>query len=62
MVTEDNCFNSTRMGFADMYTIAKKNPETGKRYDEDQSAAEPSATRQLGWLPMVLLGGLWALI
>jgi hypothetical protein len=44
-----------------MFTVATVNPATGKRYDED-SAAVPSASRHLAWLPVLLLGAAWALV
>jgi len=60
-VNETNCFNSSEIGFAEMFTVATVNPATGKRYDED-NAAQPSASRHLTWLPVLLLGAAWALV
>jgi hypothetical protein len=58
VVTEENCFNSTELGFAEPFTIALVNPKTGKRFGED-SAASRSAT--LGSLSLVVLLG-WMLL
>jgi len=58
-VTEDNCFNSTELGFAELYTIATVNPRTGNRFDEDNAAAGRSAA--LGSLPLLMLLS-WALL
>jgi len=60
-VNEDNCFNSTELGFAELYTIATVNPNTGKRYDEVESLAS-TIHSQLSWLSMAVLGGLWAML
>lgn len=60
-VNESNCFNSSDIGFADMYTITTKEPRTG---DPARSAAS-HGLRALGWagyLPLLLLaclGALW---
>ncbi|KAL6858324.1 hypothetical protein ACO1O0_005785 [Amphichorda felina] len=62
LVNETNCFNSSEIGFAELFTVASVNPQTGKRYDEEDSAAQPAASIHLGWLPMLLLGALWALV
>ncbi|KAF4119945.1 Conserved hypothetical, protein [Geosmithia morbida] len=59
-VNETNCFNSTSLGFADIYTIATTNPATGKRYDENESAADHTTPRQFGWVAMLIVAGLWA--
>lgn len=60
-VNESNCFNSTELGFAEMFTIATVNPSTGKRYDEAESLAS-TVGQHLGWLSMAAVGGLWALL
>ncbi|KAM0545926.1 hypothetical protein ACHAO7_008061 [Fusarium culmorum] len=57
-VNETNCFNSTDIGFADIYTI------TTKASGSDEYASESGATpafRQLGWMPLVA-AGLWAFL
>lgn len=56
IVSEENCFNSTDLGVADIYTMVVR--------ASGQSAAATSAAvrrlaRSLGWLPAALgLGGL----
>ncbi|KAM4060981.1 GPI anchored protein [Hirsutella rhossiliensis] len=61
IINETNCYNSTDLGFADMYTITTKQPHT--------ESAVPSgaveAARALGWagcLPLLLLGCLGTLL
>ncbi|KAK0749145.1 hypothetical protein B0T18DRAFT_98601 [Schizothecium vesticola] len=56
-VTEDNCFNSTDIGFADIYTLTVR--------ASGQTLATGGAARQLlpflSWLPVVF-GGMWLLL
>ncbi|KAK1826882.1 hypothetical protein QBC39DRAFT_186916 [Podospora conica] len=56
-VTEDNCFNSTDIGFADIYTLTVR--------ASGQTLAGSGAARQLlpflSWLPVVF-GGMWLLL
>jgi hypothetical protein len=61
-VNESNCFNSTDIGFAEIYTITTK--ESGS----DSYVSESGATRTLrqlgwaaGWLPLAFAGA-WALL
>jgi len=68
-VNETNCFNSSELGFADIYTITTKEPITDDG-NTTTSGAEPTflyygrydrtswAVRLAGWLPAVL-GGIW---
>lgn len=62
-VTEDNCFNSSELGFAEMFTIATVDPVTGKRHDEGTSAAL-SSLQQPALLSLASLFtlGLWTLL
>lgn len=61
LVNETNCFNSSELGFADMFTIAAMNPATGLRFDDKKSYA--SSSRALSnWLPFVVAVGLAAIL
>ncbi|KAF4449215.1 gpi anchored protein [Fusarium austroafricanum] len=57
-VNETNCFNSTDIGFADVYTI------TTKASGSDEYASKSGATRALrqlgwaGWLPLAAAGAI----
>lgn len=59
-VNETNCFNSTDLGFAELYTITTKNSGS----DAYVSSGAVETVRRLSWagyLPLAL-GGLWALL
>ncbi|EFQ29648.1 hypothetical protein CGRA01v4_14938 [Colletotrichum graminicola] len=60
-VNETNCFNSTDIGFADVYTITTQ--ESGGEIVTDTSAAAGplSAWSAAGWAPL-LVGALWAVL
>jgi hypothetical protein len=67
-VNETNCYNSTDIGFANLYTITIK--ESGSDNYTSTSGAMSSALRlfggqgwlsMAGWLPVVL-GGMWVLL
>ncbi|KAL2117698.1 hypothetical protein VTJ04DRAFT_7358 [Mycothermus thermophilus] len=60
LVNETNCFNSTDIGFADVYSLTLRAPGEGTR----TSAASPSVSqlaRYWGYLPAVM-GLMWALL
>jgi hypothetical protein len=62
-VNEDNCFNSTELGFAEMYTVATVNPSTGQPYGQDSASSLTSPSRFLTWMPVALASGLaWAML
>jgi hypothetical protein len=44
-----------------MFTIATVNPNTGKRYNEDENLAAGS-TRNIALLSVATIGALWALL
>lgn len=54
-VNETNCFNSTDIGFADVYTI------TTKKAGTDMSSGAAARLGWAGWAPLGLVG-LWALL
>lgn len=56
-VNETNCFNSTELGFADIYTITTVEPHEA---DGDESAGTRTTPQHLGWLAMLAVAGLWA--
>ncbi|TQN66923.1 hypothetical protein CSHISOI_08304 [Colletotrichum shisoi] len=58
-VNETNCFNSTDIGFADVFTITTR--ESGQGYATATSGAAGlrSALGTAGWVPLVV-GALWA--
>ncbi|GJD04051.1 hypothetical protein ColKHC_12876 [Colletotrichum higginsianum] len=58
-VNETNCFNSTDIGFADVFTITTR--ESGQGYAAATSGAAGlrSALGTAGWVPLVV-GALWA--
>ncbi|KAK5999239.1 hypothetical protein PT974_01631 [Cladobotryum mycophilum] len=61
-VNETNCFNSSHLGFADMYTIATKQPLLDNVAGTTTSAAD--SLRQYswaGWLPLVA-GAIWMVL
>lgn len=58
-MNEENCYNSTELGFAEIYTIATINPDTGKRYDEAESAAS-TVMASMPWLSALLTVGMLA--
>lgn len=62
-VNETNCFNSTDIGFADIYSITTR--ASGETNATTSAAAHalsyPRAMASLGWLPIVV-GGLWVLL
>ncbi|KAK1574386.1 uncharacterized protein LY79DRAFT_523993 [Colletotrichum navitas] len=60
-VNETNCYNSTDIGFADVYTITTK--ESGGDFVTGTSAAAGplSAWSTAGWAPL-LVGALWAVL
>ncbi len=65
-VNESNCFNSTELGFADVYTITTRTPGLGNASTSDAEASFLYFSRQrrssimayAGWLPAIF-GGLW---
>ncbi|GAB0134660.1 hypothetical protein EsDP_00003022 [Epichloe bromicola] len=59
LVNETNCFNSTDMGFADMYTIATKNSGTDAYIKS--GADSPRAAILMGFLSLIAAGVLTAL-
>ncbi|VUC34131.1 unnamed protein product [Clonostachys rosea] len=60
-VTEDNCFNSTDLGFAEIYAIATTNPVTGKSYDDVKNDAV-STRSSIGLISSVVAAGLLMLL
>jgi hypothetical protein len=63
-VNETNCFNTTELGFAEMYTITTQAPG----FDPERSTQNPGSGAQsltqfstAGWLPL-LITGLWLLV
>jgi hypothetical protein len=60
-VNEDNCYNSTELGFAEIYTIATINPNTGRRYDQEESAAS-TVMASLPWLSALLTVSMLAVL
>lgn len=65
-MNETNCFNSTDIGFADMYTITTKEPGAEKTLQEQKDDGESGAEAMrsiswAGWLPLVACG-LWVVL
>ncbi|TPX11383.1 uncharacterized protein E0L32_001201 [Thyridium curvatum] len=62
-VNETNCFNSTDIGFSDVYTITTR--ASGQAQAQGNGTVTSAAVRTLsqvaGWMPVVV-GGLWALL
>ncbi|KYK58821.1 uncharacterized protein DCS_05839 [Drechmeria coniospora] len=58
-VNETNCFNSTEIGFASMYTITTKNPGSSN-YAKSGAVRSIESLSWLGFLSL-LLGAFWAL-
>ncbi len=60
-VNETNCFNSTDLGFAEIYTITTK--AVGESANSTSGAAAGISTLWMwtGYLP-VIAGGLWLLL
>jgi hypothetical protein len=60
LVNETNCFNSTDIGAADIYTLTMR--ESGSNI-ASPSAAAPALQKLAAWAYVpVLVGGLWALL
>ncbi|KAI6363239.1 hypothetical protein MCOR25_005958 [Pyricularia grisea] len=61
-VNEDNCFNSTDIGFTDIYTTKVVNTNITSTSAAAASLRQPgSLTLYAGWIPMIALGA-WALL
>ncbi|KAK1999471.1 hypothetical protein LX36DRAFT_710073 [Colletotrichum falcatum] len=61
-VNETNCYNSTDIGFADVYTITTKESGGGLVAGTSAAAPPPSAwSAAAGWAPL-LAGALWAVL
>ena len=60
-VNETNCFNSTDIGFSDVYTITVKPVGNITSGAESRLRTTTTALRHFGWLP-VALGGLMVLL
>lgn len=61
LVNETNCYNSTDIGFAEMYTITTREPGVDAVVDDDSAAASLRSLGWTGWLPL-LAGGLWIML
>jgi hypothetical protein len=59
-VNETNCFNSSDIGFAEVFTLTLKEAGQGEG-SKLSAAARGGALAHWGYLPVVL-GGLWALL
>lgn len=67
-VNETNCYNSTELGFGEMYTITTHEPVRDDALQEESGAVgwargmgSGGAWGVLGWAPVVV-GGLWAFL
>lgn len=64
-MNETNCFNSSDIGFSDVYTITTKaiggNATSDAHSLSFRRSRHFSAWHYLGWAPVVL-GGLWVLL
>ncbi|KAK3330712.1 hypothetical protein B0H66DRAFT_466670 [Apodospora peruviana] len=61
-VNEENCFNSTDIGVADLYTLTvRPSGQTLNATSNAQHRFAGSFAGYLGWMPLVL-GGLWVLL
>lgn len=62
-MNETNCYNSTELGFGEMYTITTHEPVRDDALLEDSGAAAwargVAGWGVLGWAPVVV-GGMWA--
>lgn len=62
-VNEDNCFNTTTFGFAEMYTITTTEPEIrNAEAKEGESAAQTLTALQNAWVPALLTLGAWLMM
>ncbi|KAI9163731.1 hypothetical protein HJFPF1_05354 [Paramyrothecium foliicola] len=60
-VNDTNCFNTTELGFAEMFTITTKTP--GINPERVTGAAQSLARfSALGWLPLLVMTGSWLLL
>jgi len=55
-VNETNCFNSTDIGFSDVYTITTKPIGGNATSGVESRTTAASALRHFGWLPVALAG------
>lgn len=64
IVNETNCFNSTDIGIADIYTLTLRASGQGNRTSGATRALSlgDGALAYWGYLPLLLLGGLWAVL
>jgi len=59
-VNETNCFNSTEIGFAELYSMVTVEPPSAERDAAESAAATISSG--LGWIPALLAAGLLAVL
>jgi hypothetical protein len=60
LVNETNCFNSTDLGFADMYTITIKDSGSNV-YTTSGAISMLHQYNVAGWLPLLICGAIWLL-
>ncbi|KAK4144946.1 uncharacterized protein C8A04DRAFT_10975 [Dichotomopilus funicola] len=66
LVNETNCFNSTDIGAADIYTLTLRESGQGDLPGANPNGAAGLSVPQLlswgGYAPLLVLGGIWALL
>lgn len=67
-VNESNCFNSSDLGVADIYTLTVRSPgginatsDAEHRFHYFRRGSRGSLAALIGWMPVVV-GGLWILL